>query len=142
MYIIFILKGFFVMKKQLLMILCTVILACAPITIRSVDNDSKFKNDAKIIACVAIPAIATYFAALKNKSVVSCVLICALAHAFTRNFVSKDGKGETALAAGHLPLLPLQYASNIVAKTQKALADSKVVPDAKNTLLLWTALAQ
>lgn len=138
------------MKKQLLVALCALTLACAPVTTYCMDAkdhkttataQSMYFNDAKLIACVSLTAATAYFAHAKKCNVLKCVIIAAITHSIIRSFVSKDFKGENALPQVHLPLMPLKYTSDLFARTQKSITEAKAVNDAKNIISLYSVLA-
>jgi hypothetical protein len=135
------------MKKQLLVALCALTLACTPVTMRALPLDPSYLNDAKLIACVSLTAATAYFAHAKKCSVLKCVVIAAITHSIVRSFVAidKEGKltykGEMPLPNVHRPLIPLKYTSDIIAQMQKSITEAKAVNDAKNILALYAALA-
>jgi len=146
------------MKKQLLVALCALTLACAPMTMQCMEGksvqieqknptDSRFINDAKLIACVSLTVATAYFAHAKKCNVLKCFIIAAITHSIVRSFMATNDKkeltykGEMPLSQVHLPLIPLKYVSDLIARTQKSITEAKAVNDAKNILALYSFLA-
>jgi len=129
------------MKKQLLTALCAFSLILLPCNTNCIDNI--YKNDGKLIACFAIPAIATYIATINEKNtVLSCFLVGATLHLAIRHLITQDYKAEKPFPEVHAPLKPLRYICETGLTIEKSLAEAKTPADAiKNGAIIAVPLA-